>query len=87
MSQNVVEDFAINRHLSQIHNLTEWDNVGDKNFKYYNGERFFKISRKHYPKRFTRGWLWGYYDNLEDVEKAIAEPKTDKEEGEIEREF
>lgn len=75
-----VEEFQINRQLSKIHQITEWDNIGDKgNYKYYNGERFFRVSRRHYPQ-FKRGYLWGYY------EKALPQPK-EEEEKEIIREF
>ena len=57
-------EYSLNRNLSSIHTLTEWDDVGEKNFRYYTGERFFRISRRHYPQ-YTRGYLWGYYEDLD----------------------
>ena len=33
-----------------------------KNFDYYNGNRFFKISRKNY-REYSRGYIYGYYYN------------------------
>jgi len=35
-----------------------------KNKEYYEGKRFFKISRKHY-REYTRGFLFGYYHDDE----------------------
>ena len=42
--------------------LSAWFGYNAKNFDYYNGNRFFKISRKYYPD-YTRGILWGYWHN------------------------
>jgi len=55
-------EYSLNRNLSSIHTLTEWDNVGEKNFRYYTGQRFFRVSRRHYPQ-YTRGWIYGYYED------------------------
>ena len=33
-----------------------------KNFDYYTGNRFFKISRKNY-RDYSRGYIYGYYYN------------------------
>jgi len=37
-----------------------------KNIEYYSGQRYFKISRKLYTNDYTRGYIYGYYDNLID---------------------
>jgi len=75
-----VEEYQNNRHLSQIHSITEWEDLGDKgNYKYYTGERFFKISRRFYPQ-FTRGYIFGYYEHKEGKAKQ-------REDEEITREF
>jgi len=47
-----------------------WTSYPPKNIDYYEGKRFTKISRGYYPQ-FTKGYLWGryedlsYYDNME----------------------
>jgi len=40
--------------------LSAWSGHNAKNFDYYNGNRFCKISRRHYPE-YTRGILFGYW--------------------------
>ncbi len=50
--------------MCDVHTLTEYDTIKGKNFEYYNGTRFFKVSRKHY-RRYTRGYLYGYYEDPE----------------------
>ena len=47
--------------ITNVKTFTAYDHIGGKNFEYYNGTRFFKISRKHYTQ-YTRGYLWGYYE-------------------------
>jgi len=42
--------------------LSCWENYNSKNFAYYSGERFFKISRKHY-REYSKGFFFGYYYN------------------------
>lgn len=74
-----VEEFSINRNLSKIHSITEWDNMMKDNYKYYNGERFFKISRRFYKYRYTRGWIYGYYDNEENKEFHELEREIERE--------
>lgn len=58
----------------------EIENQDLKNKDYYTGDRYFKVSRKHYPQ-FTKGYLYSYYEDLEyydklslqeDRERAIA---------------
>ena len=58
----------------------EIENQDLKNKEYYTGERYFKVSRKHYPQ-YTRGYIYSYYEDLEyydklslqeDRERAIA---------------
>ena len=50
--------FEWNRRLK----LSAWDYHNPKNFDYYTGERFFKISRRFYPQ-YTRGYIYGYYED------------------------
>ena len=42
--------------------LSCWESYNAKNFEYYSGDRFFKISRKNY-RDYSRGIIWGYYYN------------------------
>ncbi len=42
--------------------LSCWESYNAKNFEYYTGDRFFKISRKNY-RDYTRGYCYGYYYN------------------------
>ena len=42
--------------------LSCWESYNAKNFDYYNGNRFFKISRKNY-RDYSRGYIYGYYYN------------------------
>ena len=35
-----------------------------KNKEYYEGKRFFKVSRRHY-REYTRGFIYGYYHDDE----------------------
>ncbi len=58
-SKLLLEDFAPVRNESKEHKITEWDTNPPKNLNYYNGQRFFKVSRDLYPQ-YTRGWLFGY---------------------------
>lgn len=63
----------------QLHNfdyneklkLSAWDTHPPKNNEYYSGDRFFKVSRKHYPQ-YTRGYLYGYYEDV-DYYKILEE--------------
>ena len=41
-----------------------WEKYNAKNFDYYNGKRFFKISRKNY-RDYQVGFVFGYYYNGE----------------------
>jgi len=42
--------------------VEEYTTEQTKHIDYYDGKRFFKVPRELYPQ-YTRGWLWGYYDN------------------------
>jgi hypothetical protein len=46
--------------------MSEWDYVPAKNFDYYAGKRFTKISRRFYPE-YTRGYLYGYWYEGKDI--------------------
>jgi hypothetical protein len=39
-----------------------WETYNAKNWNYYNGNRFFKVSRKNY-RDYKRGYIYGYYYN------------------------
>jgi len=71
-SQDILEDFAAVRNESKEHKITEWDTNPPKNLNYYNGQRFFKVSRDLYPQ-YKKGWLYplfgysidpDYYKNI-----------------------
>jgi len=48
-----------------------------KNVKYYTGERFFKVSRKHY-RDFTPGYFYGYYQDLEYYDKLSLQEDRER---------
>ena len=56
----LVEDFQPHSNSSYEYNLHEWQYTKPKNWDYYNGKRFFKISRSLYPDQYERGVLYGY---------------------------
>lgn len=65
--------------------LSAWSGHNAKNFDYYNGNRFCKISRRHYPE-YTRGIVWGYwYAPIETIEEEDSENLTYT--SDLEREF
>jgi len=43
--------------------LSAWDIYYPKNKDYYSGDRFFKVSRRHYPQ-YERGLIYGYYEDV-----------------------
>lgn len=71
---NILEDssyyhFPYSKELE----LSAWFGYNAKNFDYYNGNRFCKISRRHYPE-YTPGKIWGYwYNPLEIIEEEEEE--------------
>ena len=60
--------------------LSCWSSYNAKNYDYYNGKRFFKVSRKYYSD-YSRGIIFGYYYNGDGY---VSE---DYDEEEIERAF
>ena len=50
--------FPYNKELK----MSCWESYNAKNWEYYNGNRFFKISRKNY-RDYQRGLVYGYYYN------------------------
>ncbi len=54
-----VIDWSPERNFSQEHNISEWHELEPKNAGYYDGTRFFVVSRELYPS-YTRGWIYGY---------------------------
>tara|TARA_R100000734_G_C3235172_1_gene41756 strand:- start:156 stop:401 length:246 start_codon:yes stop_codon:yes gene_type:complete len=69
-SKWVVHDWSVNRNMSQEHRISAWEELEPKNSEYYDGTRFFKVSRRLYPS-YTKGWIYGYdhdsnywYDSL-----------------------
>ena len=53
-------DFQINRANSKRFGLYF---SKPKNAAYYTGERFFVVPYHLYPKQYTRGYLYGYYES------------------------
>ena len=61
LSKTKLEDFQSHEmDFNQKLKISAWDTHPPKNFDYYMGDRFTKISRRHYPE-YIRGYLWGYY--------------------------
>lgn len=60
--------------------LSGWTGHNAKNFDYYNGNRFCKISRRHYSD-YTRGYLWGYWyeGNISEEEEEEGNISEEKE--------
>lgn len=55
--------FPYNKELG----LSVWNGYKmNKNYDYYTGKRNFKVSRGLYTS-YTRGWIYGYYYNPDDV--------------------
>jgi dipeptidase len=59
-STRILQDFQPNQNESFEYNIHTWMNTKPKNWDYYNGTRFFKISRSLYPDQYERGVLYGY---------------------------
>jgi len=58
-----VIDWNPERNVSKEHRISAWEELEPKNSEYYDGTRFFRVSRNLYPS-YTRGWIYGYnYDN------------------------
>lgn len=74
-----VIDWAVNRNYSKDHHISEWEDLEPKNAEYYDGTRFFKISRNLYPS-YTRGWLYGYYPEDAEYWKNMFYVETESDE-------
>ena len=74
----IVED-CIYHKLSNNKKLrmTNWDFIPPKNIEYYSGERFFKVSRSLYTNNYTKGYIYGYYDNP-DKEQPILDENNER---------
>lgn len=59
-NSKLVEDYQTHSNESFEYNLYSWEHTKPKNWDYYNGKRFFKISRSLYPNEFERGLIYGY---------------------------
>jgi len=70
ISKYEVLDWSVNRNFSKEHNISEWYDVEPKNSEYYDGTRFFKVSRSLYPS-YTRGWIYGYQSENADYWKDL----------------
>ena len=57
--------------------IEEIENQNLKNKDYYTGDRYFKISRKYYPD-YTRGYFYGYYQDLEYYEKLSLQEDRER---------
>ena len=55
----------------------EIENQDLKNKEYYTGERYFKVSRKHYAD-YTPGYFYGYYQDLEYYDKLSLQEDRDR---------
>lgn len=66
--------------------LSAWSGHNSKNFDYYNGNRFCKISRRHYPE-YTRGYIYGYWYAPEPIPNGYNPIEEEEEEEQLEREF
>ena len=67
-----VLDWAVNRHCSQAHNISAWYEIKLKNSEYYDGTRFFTVSRSLYPN-YTKGVLYGYEQDNDYWYNALSE--------------
>ena len=77
--------FPYNKDLE----LSAWFGYNAKNFDYYNGNRFFKISRRHYPE-YTRGYVYGYWyngDQCSPTDRYAPLKTLEEEEEELIRSF
>ena len=62
-----------NRNFSDEHKISAWEGVPPKNADYYNGQRFFKVSKDHY-RCYQKGYLYGHtYDADADAELSNRE--------------
>ena len=59
LSRWEVIDWSVNRNVSQEHRISAWQELEPKNAEYYDGTRFFKVSRGLYPS-YTKGFIYGY---------------------------
>lgn len=55
----------------------EIENQDLKNKEYYTGERYFKVSRKHYAD-YTPGYFYGYYQDLEYYDKLSLQENRER---------
>jgi len=79
---------GFNRNFSAEHKISAWIGLPPKNADYYNGQRFFKVSKDHY-RCYQKGYIYGHsYDagadkelddrdksEIGDLEAEIAEIK------------
>ena len=59
VSKRSIDETSETRNFSHELGISQWEPAPAKNADYYLGNRFFKISRSHYPY-YERGYLWGY---------------------------
>jgi len=78
-SREMIESSYYNFPYNNDLKLSAWEGHCAKNYGYYSGERFCKISRKYYPASFTRGYIWGYWYNPEPIEELQEEEKEEEE--------
>lgn len=86
----LLEDWnARNIGYSFTAGTSHWDKYEKpKNYEFYFGkERFFKVSRRHYPQ-YTDGYIWGRYEDKNYYNDIDGSYKQEEEtDGEIYREF
>jgi hypothetical protein len=75
--QSIIYEPSYNRlDYSKELKISAWDTYPSKNAEYYSGERFFKVSRKHYPQ-YTRGYIWGYWED-DNYYKPLEEEEIER---------
>lgn len=60
-SYHLAHEFGV---LETVETITPHDVIKGKNFEYYSGKRFTIIPPSFY-KKYTRGYLWGFYESVE----------------------
>ena len=71
-----VIDWSVNRNVSQEHRISAWQEMEPKNAEYYDGTRFFKVSRGLYPS-YQKGWLYGYNQDTDYWYDTLIVPVDD----------
>jgi hypothetical protein len=76
---DIIDSSVYHMPYSKDLQISCWEKYNSKNWKYYSGERFFKISRKNY-RDYQRGYCYGYYYN---GDSYVSENEDDEDEYEL----